>query len=40
MNGFLSILGYAVAAWLMIFWPLWAINKLRNIWKASHVRSN
>lgn len=35
---FLSILGYGVAAWCLVFWPIFIINKLRNAWKASHGR--
>lgn len=38
MKEFLTILGWGIAAWLLIFWPLFIIAKLRAAWRARNVR--
>lgn len=38
MGKFFMILGYAIAAWLLIFWPLFIFNKARNAWRARNVK--
>jgi len=34
MEKILTIIGYGIAAWLLIFWPLFIVNKIRNARKA------